>query len=94
MHSLLYWQVQAKYSSEQEFRLHETKPTVDRIRAEVEAARHAELKFDGVRAKPVGPSVLSRLAVHHTLIRLAHSAAEPFTPPRLCISSGLSSFTC
>ncbi len=46
-------QTKAKYTPDQLFRLHETKPTVERVRAEVEAARQAELKFEGVKAKPV-----------------------------------------
>ena len=46
--------VRGKYTPEQEFKLHETKSTVDKVRAEVEAARNAELKFEGVKAKPVG----------------------------------------
>ena len=35
------------------FKLHETKKTVDRVRAEVEAARNAELQFEGIKARPV-----------------------------------------
>ena len=54
-------QVRGKYTSDQVFKLHETKSTVEKVRAEVEAARNAELKFDGIKAKPVRPVMGSSL---------------------------------
>jgi len=46
----------AKYDPERDlFKLHTTRTTVDRVRAEVESRREAELRFDGFRALPPPP---------------------------------------
>jgi hypothetical protein len=63
-------QVKAKYTPQQEFKLHETKSTVEKVRAEVEAARNAELKFEGIKAKPVR-------VVYAPLVPLALTALPP-----------------
>lgn len=64
-----------KYSPTHHFKLHETKPTVDKIRAEVEAARAAELKFEGIKAKPVRGGVACRC------VRCRAAVADRRLPP-------------
>jgi hypothetical protein len=53
-------EVQQKYSNpaNQPFKLHETRSNIDTVRAEVEAQRASELKFEGEKAKPVSSKIL------------------------------------
>ena len=73
-------QVRGKYTSDQVFKLHETKSTVEKVRAEVEAARNAELKFDGIKAKPVWLMKAARPCFHCAPRRSVFN--------RLCIHDG------
>lgn len=59
----------AKYADAKAPALHETRNTVDAVRAEIEAVRASELRFDGVRAKSVRFPLVSLLIPNLIAVR-------------------------